>query len=223
MSLMKDAVVGSQVSGDPNIGREWDSPCGRQKIVARVYYPVGDLYDVQTIGKNEIRRYGVDRIEEVIRRDEYELTPEYAAEVARREEYQRLFDAREAEAEAARIDLDGFDATMNPMQRGKALAALNKVFRFDDGKIMSRKEKIRELIAAGETTETMEVDAIKPWTNRQWNRADGRQQEEHRRKVAAAGKKTLYFVGNYDFGKTGYDYANFLMSKAAERLEPCSG
>lgn len=215
----------SQASNDPNIGREWDSFYGRQKIIERLFFPIGDLYEVQTIGTNNVRRYKVDRIEDVIEKDEYQSTPEYAAEyaarVARREEEDRLAEEREAQAKAYHDDLDGFDAAMNPMQRGKALAVLNKAFLFD-GKAMMRKEKIRELIAAGEATETMEVDAIKPWTNRQWNRATGEQQRAHNRKVAAAGKKTLYFVGDYDMGKTGYDYANFLMSKAEKRLESCS-
>ncbi len=215
----------SQASNDPNIGREWNSFYGRQKIIERLVFPIGDLYEVQTIGTNAIRRYKVDRIEDEIEKDEYQSTPEYAAEyaarVAKREEEDRLAEEREAQAKAYHDDLDGFEATMNPMQRGKALAALNKAFLFD-GKAMMRKEKIRELIAAGETTDSMEVDAIKPWTNSQWNRATGEQQRAHERKVAEAGKKTLYFVGNYDLGKIGYDYANFLLGKTTERATAAS-
>ena len=113
---------------------------------------------------------------------------------------------------------------MDARTRGAAIKALNKQFRFD-GTVRTRREQAEHLIATGETTSTDEVDKIKAMSRRQWNRADQRQQDEHERRRKAAGKKTVYLVGGYDLGRTGYDYAEHLIANrpAAERFRALVG
>jgi protein-L-isoaspartate O-methyltransferase len=66
----------------------------------------------------------------------------------------------EKASETARADLDGFDADMTPMGRGRALKVLSAEMRWGwlDGKILSRRDAIRALVADGWTMGTMGSD-----------------------------------------------------------------
>lgn len=128
---------------------------------------------------------------------------------------------QEKEAKTKREYLDGFADDLPPMQKGRILASLNKQLRFD-GKVMTIKDKVKEIIAEGGELRTEQENIIKPMSRTRWNRADNKQQAEHERKIRDAGKKTVYYVGNYDLGKTAYDYARFLKTKptSTPELEP---
>jgi len=211
---------GKAEANDPNIGREWDSRFGRQRIRGRVAdggtnditYP---SYEVETIGSGAIRRYRADRIEETIKSNEYELTPAFKKE----QDERKKADLLEAEgialrAEKKQKELDAiaeFTKGMPGLYAGKVREALMKVFSFD-GKAMTRKEKVEELVASGEKPEIRQEDVVKEWTRQQMNRADNFEQQEYEKKRKAGGKKSVYYVGGYEMGKIGHDYALFLNS-----------
>lgn len=137
---------------DPNIGREWNSEYGRQRIVERQQHPTGDLYHVQTVEDGTKRNYRVDDIENVIAQNEHKLTPEYAAEVAERAEVKRLQDERrqkeQERAAADDADIAAFTKGMTPMAAGKYRAAL-LVTASADGRPITRKALIEEKVAEG--------------------------------------------------------------------------
>jgi len=109
-------------------------------------------------------------------------------------------------------NVDGFDKDMPKMRRGQVIKALNKMFNFD-GKLMTRKEKVRELVNDNAKISVEEVDKIQPMTRLASNRANQREQDAHEQRIKDSGKKKIYYVGGYDLGKTAYDYANHLMEK----------
>jgi len=53
-----------------------------------------------------------------------------------------------------------------------------------------------------------------------YNRATNEEQEAHARKIREGGQKTVYLVGNYELGKTAYDYAEYLKGKVTPEREP---
>jgi len=107
-------------------------------------------------------------------------------------------------------NVDGFDKDMPKMRRGQVIKALNKMFNFD-GKLMTKKEKVRELVNDNAKISVEEVDKIQPMTRLASNRANQREQDAHEQRIKDSGKKKIYYVGGYDLGKTAYDYANHLM------------
>ncbi len=212
---------------DPIIGRTWNSPFGKQTIRNRVND--GGTIDITRPSyeaideKGGVRRYDAAGLEETIKQQEYQTTPEYAAKREQAKEAQRLRDEAQARRDEAKREqvsqIEAFTKDDKPLVAGKKREALLKEFNFD-GKAMTRKAKVEELVAAGEKPSTQEVDVIQPLTRTQFNRADQRQQEAHQRKVDAGGKKTVYYVGGYDMGKIGYDYAQFLFNKESVLATP---
>lgn len=61
--------------------------------------------------------------------------------------------------------------------------------------------------------DTEEVNKIKDPSRRPYHRMDNREQASFKAKQIAAGKKNVYWVNNYELGKTAYDYASYLLIK----------
>lgn len=180
---------------DPNIGREWNSVWGRQKIIG-IYG--GDLYEVKTIEDGSIRRYSINSIEEIISGDEYKLTSEYAKEVSDREEINRLREESRKAADEASAKTDAQIAEfakskgMSPPNAEKARQALVAQIRYNGDKIMSRKEMIEQLVSEGRIVEA---------------RDGGRELTLPGSDISMSENSTT---------KTGMDYAEYLISKKVD-------
>lgn len=141
---------------------------------------------------------------------------EYAAKAEK-----EIAEAEKKEADKKTIadNIDGFLDDAKPMQRGKAIKALNKPIRIN-GEADTLKSQVKKLLAAGEKTSTREENKVQPMSRRQFNQADQRQQDAHEARIKEAGKKTVYYIGGYDLGKTAYDYAEHLISKKESVNKP---
>lgn len=217
------AAVREAEASDPNIGRQWDSRYGRQRIRNRVAsggtIDLSDpRYEVETLGTTQIRRYPARSIEQTILRDEHELTPEYAAEIAALAENaaraERESRKREAALAREHAAIALFTAGKTPMAAGKAREALMKEFRFD-GEVMTLKHKVEQLVADGKSQRIEMEWAIQEMTRKQFNRASGNEQAAHEKRRQEKGKIPFYYVGNYRLGKTAHDYAAHLISQQA--------
>lgn len=208
---------------DTNIGREWNSRYGRQRIIGMLEGPTTNLYEVQTIDKQEVRRYSQQSIEDVIRRNEHEITPAHQGECEQREQHHRLhteqLEKAEKELASTNEKIREFTAAMNypAFEAGRARGVLSKQLNFK-GKILALAELVSQLIAQGRKPCVSEEDKIKPMTRRAFNRASQREQDEHERKVATAGKISRYTLDSddgysLDVGAVGYRYAWYLYSK----------
>lgn len=136
---------------DPWIGRTWTDGQGRARQVlekikmgANERYVVGTGYNGESPEKD---RNGelvpLDQIGALIARE----SKMWAANKVSREhdaERQRETEKREAD----RIHLDGFDAKMTPINRGKAVAALTKQIN-RNGKSISIRDLVRSLVSQG--------------------------------------------------------------------------
>jgi hypothetical protein len=209
------------------IGREWNSVYGPQKITGRH----GDLYEVATIGhEGAIRCYSVNRIEEVIKTDIHRLTPEYKAQESKREEQLELEAKFKGEAESRERlldqDLAAFSVAMNfsAMQSGMAKKVLKKWVRYQ-GKILETARFVEILIAEGRVPRASEEDRIKPMSRMAYFRADNNEQDEHERKIKAAGVKKVFDLVSSDgrsmrIGDYGYAYAQYVRAlKAGANVE----
>jgi hypothetical protein len=137
------------------------------------------------------------------------------AESAKKQaEQQAERDAKAAKARAERENLDGFAATLPPMQRGKVVANLDTLVNVR-GNIATVREQVRSLVNNGGVPSTREEPKIKPMSRMQAFRADQRQQDAHAKRMREAGNKTVYLVDGVDLGKTAYDYATFLKNPPA--------
>lgn len=112
---------------------------------------------------------------------------------------------------ADKNNIDGFGSEQTPMQLGRTIAALNKAVQVD-GKPTTIKAVVKKLVESGELTSTELHDVIKPMTRLQSFRANQQEQDAHEKKIKDAGKKTVYYVGDYNLGKTAYDYAQYLIN-----------
>jgi hypothetical protein len=110
-----------------------------------------------------------------------------------------------------RNNIDGFGSDLTPMNLGKTVTTLNKAIQVD-GKPTTVKALVKKLVESGELASTEQHDVIKPMTRMQSFRANQKEQDAHEKKILDAGKKTVYYVGDYDLGKTAHDYAQHLIS-----------
>jgi len=128
-------------------------------------------------------------------------------------------DAKEAKARAERENLDGFADTLTPMERGKVVARLDTQVNVR-GNVATIREQVRTLIKNGGVPSTMEEPKIKPMTRTEYNRATAKEQEAHKRKMEAAGTRTVYLVDGVDLGKVAHDYATFLKERGTKAAPP---
>ena len=100
---------------------------------------------------------------------------------------------------------------------GQAQKVLGKLYSVK-GKPISLRKHIENLHGEGSLeTSTMQEPKIKPLSDRQFFRATQKEQEDHVKRMAEAGEKTVYLVNGNDYGKIAYDYANFLMDGGKSR------
>ncbi len=189
----KSEPAGGQSVKDPNIGRSWNSRYGKQTIVGRVGEGTApQLYSVKTEGTGAERRYSMDGIEDVIKRNEHELTPEYAAEQKEAKETEQLRkerDERQAARQKKELDeISEFTSGDTPMGAGKKRDALLKTVS-RDGVPMTRKTMIDRAVADGYTVKT--------------NKAGERELTS----------KADTFLSEDATSKTGMDYAEHLIAK----------
>ncbi len=154
-------------------------------------------------------------------------------------------DARaQAEREVARAESDreraaGFereaavrreqDEARKAANRGKSISQLKADAALDKqvtegGKTMTRRQWVEGKVAEGLDPRVTQEDKIKPMSRAQFNRATNEEQRAHERKVKAAGKKDVYWIGNYEVTKAEYDYAASLRQQtdAQSAAEPAS-
>jgi hypothetical protein len=118
------------------------------------------------------------------------------------------------------INNNQFFNAMKPAQKALAVKTLAKLARFN-GEILSAKALIeRGLVNGNLGVSTQEENVIKD-KSRRWDfGASNEMQEEHRKKQAAAGTKTVYIIAVdglfYELGKTAYGYASFLLNQGAK-------
>lgn len=139
-----------------------------------------------------------------------------ASEKSEREARQEAKAKEEQEAKQA-IDndtYDGFLTGMEPNRKALVRKALSKQYNFTDGGgVMTVRERVDGFFKDGTLrTETIQEPKIKPMSRSQFNRADQKAQDAHDKRMREAGYKTTYLVNGSDVGKTGYDYANHLLS-----------
>jgi len=202
----------------------------------------GDVYTIKIKESGEIvERFAIrgdkprgagdnlhDTYEEAVTfREEERKRNEANAEMRRKEDdEQKDREAAEAVERQEYEDADGFTEGMNRLRKGSVLKTLNKKVRTPDGKVVTQKQFIRDRVKAGATLETMRVDKIKPMSRRAFNRATGREQQAHERKVEQGGEKTEYYISNPDvqgalnqITKIEYDYAQYLQSRPGDTSE----
>ena len=219
---------------DPNIGREFNSSYGRQKIVAIEGTLAGmPSYQIQTVGTDTIRNISARSIEDWIKRQEYQLTPEYQQEQQQAEALRKEKAEREERAATAKAERDAITARyidsqkLHPVQKGRLAAILDAQVAKQSGDKIYRGDRasvVREMLANGYKPHSASVPAIKELTASQLNRMDNRQQAEYERKKAAAGTRTEYMLAKEDGSgfvvtKTEHDYAQWLQSVDAAANE----
>ena len=176
---------------DSNIGRTWNSIWGTQKIIG-IYG--GNLYEVRTIGLDSVRRYPIKDIEQIIKKDEYRLTPEYEKEKKDDAEISKLKQERKDKQDALRAKAEA-EIAEYCIYKGMARLPATKVrvTLLDmpinvKGKSYTRKDLIEKEVAEG---------------------ASVQDSYEGRRLVA----KDNSFWDQRTITKTGMDYAEYLISK----------
>jgi len=105
----------------------------------------------------------------------------------------------------------------------KALLA-NVKFR---GEIMTKKQMVEKLFQEGATSKISQENVIKEMSRTQYNRADGKQQAEHEKRIKEAGTKNVYYITDtqgasntfFEVSKTEHDYFNSL-KQSAEIIAP---
>lgn len=125
--------------------------------------------------------------------------------------------AEAASKEAATSpSLNNYVKDMAPNVAALAIKALNKPIRID-GKAATLREHVEAWHAAGElSVSTSQEPRIKPMSRRDFNRATQAEQRMHEKRMQAAGSKTVYYVNDYDLGKTAHDYAAALLRDEIE-------
>ena len=92
------------------------------------------------------------------------------------------------------------------LQEARADAALDRPVR-ENGEQMTRRRWVERKVAEGLKTKVTQEDRIKPMSRMAYFRANNEEQRAHDRKVKEAGKKDVFWIGDYEVTKTEHDYA----------------
>lgn len=182
------------------VGREWDSPYGRQRIARVIQHPTGEMVEVETVGSQAVRRYDAKRIDETIAKDVHRTTPAYQKERAEQAEMQKMRAESQARQEAAaakvREEVKGFtDAKkMSPMAAKKAENALLRQVR-SNGNIVKTKDLVERRVAEGMRVETITIKG------------------KAKRVLAEPGGDGAFI----ELNKTALDYAEHVVRQQAEQ------
>lgn len=165
---------------------------------------VKDYWAVQIPENKGTDRIGGDTLHET-REDACASAVREAARHERDLAWRAEVEAREAqekaEAEARR-----------QRNAGKSLAELRgeSVLRrsvSSNGRVMTRREWVEEKLLEGLKPSITRENKIKPMSARQCFRASNEEQRAHERRVIAAGKKDVFWIGGYEVTKTEHDLA----------------
>lgn len=123
----------------------------------------------------------------------------------------------EAREQALTDDIDGFADDQSILQKNAIKQRLNKTLTLNDGEVRTRKDHIRKMVAEDDPyLGIFDEDKIQPMTAMQSHRATQAEQDAHQKRIDDAGTKKVYRVNGFDLGKTGYDYAAFLIAQKAK-------
>lgn len=86
---------------------------------------------------------------------------------------------------------------LSPMQLGRLNAALDKLYRFEDGV-----RTLRAQLERAPTLEKSEGDGMIDWSRTRFNRMDGREQVEYERRLRA---KRYYYLNGMQVPKIVHD------------------
>lgn len=129
----------------PHVGFTWESPEGIRSIECETTVNGEHRFGIRTADSKSLELWDAAMVERMQYVDAANIKSR-AESAAREAERSAIEAARKAERE----NLDGFDAGMMPMQRGKVIAALTKMVLYK-GKPISRRDLVRQKIANGAT------------------------------------------------------------------------
>jgi hypothetical protein len=191
--LAKDAKAAEPALAAAAVGDSWEAPGWQADGAAHTKRVTsseqrGDgttVYHVQIDGQRTADILTAEQVAQQRRIDTENLKQRRESKAAADEK-----DRQAAEAQAGREDLDGFDADMTPMQRGRVRDALTRMMNYR-GKAMSRRDIIRALVADGAQ--------IVDWAG-----------------TPALERPDESGLDQKALTKTGIDYARHLLAKAVE-------
>jgi hypothetical protein len=204
VSQWNDWKDGPEIPADPNIPVSPDGKFQVYQLKARqkdgsskIVYAVAVFPELNGYGDSLH-----DTLDEAVKESDM-LRKEYEAKEKRRAE-EKLIREQQAEETRKWEDLHGFTDNMPPMQRGRAVAHMQKKWRFYvDGtaKVMTMKEFIHYLYLKGGAKVRVSEDK---------RYSDGRDRPE---------PKLRYLIDDEDVGKIAYDYFLYL-DECQIKIEP---
>lgn len=152
--------------------------------------------------------------------DTLHKTPEEARKAAEQE--MRRFERSQrdkAEIEAAETAAREAAATRKAQNAGKSIADIRRDAALDrqtseNGEVMTRRQWVERKVSEGLEPKITQEDKIKPMSRAQFNRATNEEQRAHDKRAREAGKKDVYWIGDYEVTKSEHDYAASLQAKA---------
>lgn len=219
---------------DSNIGRSWNSIYGKATITAllfpkREWSSIPAIYEY-TNENGSLFRIHEDKIDETIRRNEFDASPEGLVQTAARElayaknvANKEAMDAKIAEIKAHDDSkLAPFFASVDypALRIGQAKKALLAPVRLED-KIMKSYEFAEILASRDLKMEILMEDRIKPMGRMAAFRADNQAHAAHEQRVKDAGKKKVHYIGGFEVGAFEFAYAGFVRDRL--HLEQAAG
>lgn len=98
-------------------------------------------------------------------------------------------------------------------------AILEKLIRCD-GQVMTRRAFLHSKIRDGLRLTIEQHDRIAPMSRMATFRASNEEQRAHDRRMLAAGKKDVFFIGGFEITKTEFDYASEILASMAPAADP---
>ena len=220
------ALASVDAEKDPHIGRTWNTTRGKATITSlpfpkREESSLEAMYEFTTEDGATFRVYE-DKIEEQIKRDEYQASPQGRADsvarslAAEKAQAQRETVSAQIAAEKA-IDDDKLRAFFSSvdysaLKTGQAKKALLAPVRFE-GEIVKSYQFAEKLADRGLPMEITMEDRIKPMSRMASHRATQREQDAHAERVKNAGKKQVHYIGGFAVGAFEFAYAGFVKSR----------
>lgn len=96
---------------------------------------------------------------------------------------------------------------------------LEKLIRCD-GQVMTRRAFLHSKIRDGLRLTVEQHDRIAPMSRMATFRASNEEQRAHDRRILAAGKKDVFFIGGFEITKTEFDYAAEILASMAPAADP---
>lgn len=145
-----------------------------------------------------------------------------AAESASKAELEAQDKARQAAEEARKAENRG----KSVVERHKDAVLSKQIRDSERGDVVTRREWVERKVEQGLEPKITQEDKIKPMSRLQFNRASNAEQAAHERKIKQAGKKDVFWLGDFEVTKTEHDYAQSLKANASvatESEQPASG